>query len=141
MRVVFASMVLLLGIQSVASAGKVTVNCKTPSMMAGGANMTLTGELQIVVSPTTGMTKIKSGSYLTVTSTKLTGAKAVSTKENILVSGTLHAGSSVKIAANQEPSSNEVDDRTYSEITIDGKNSSIFELKGSQRHPLVCAEL
>lgn len=45
----------------------VTVKCATPSMMAGGESVLLQGQLDIVVSPTTGMTKVKAGSTLKLT--------------------------------------------------------------------------
>lgn len=40
----------------------VSVNCQSPSMMAGGVSASLTGTLEIIVSPTTGMTKVRPGS-------------------------------------------------------------------------------
>lgn len=45
----------------------VTVKCETPSMMAGGESVFLRGQLDIVVSATTGMTKVKAGSKLQLT--------------------------------------------------------------------------
>lgn len=42
----------------------VTVKCATPSMMAGGESAQLLGQLDIVISPTTGMTKVRAGSKL-----------------------------------------------------------------------------
>ncbi|RYZ61974.1 MAG: hypothetical protein EOP09_19285 [Proteobacteria bacterium] len=118
-----------------------TVNCQTPGMLAGGDRITLSGQLQIVVSPTTGMTKLAEGSQLTVSKTEARSGKRV--QGTIQVSGTFYAlsGSKSKIVANQEPSSDEVDDRTFSSITIDGANSSIFEINGSLNHPLECAAL
>ncbi len=129
---------VLTGLQAAASANIVTVACNTPSMMAG-TSIRMAGKLEIVVSPTTGMTKLKMGSQLTITKSMRSGAKKFSVQENIVVSGTYYStSSSVKIEANQEPSSSQVDDRTYSEITIDGKNSSIYEIKGNKNQPLVC---
>ncbi len=140
MKILFMPLVLLFGLQATASTNEVTVNCSTPSMLAGGASITLRGKLQIVTSPSTGMTKIKAGSYLTITKSKLSGAKRATLQENILVSG-IYYKSNKRIAANQEPSRSDKDDRTYSEITIDGENSSIFQIEGKQRHLLSCAGL
>lgn len=142
MKKLFVPVILLMGVQASAAVYKATevkVNCTSPAMIAGAANVNLSGNLSIVVSPTTGMTKLKEGSYLTLTKSKRSGSKVLASKENILVSGTYYAASNpIKIEANQEPSRADIDDRTYSEILIDGQNSLIRELKGNKTHPLDC---
>lgn len=136
----FMPVVLLLSVQAIASVKEVTINCATPAMLAGGASIKLTGKLKIVISPSTGMTKIKAGSFLSITKSVLSRAKRETVQENILVSGNYYESSN-KIDANQEPTRVDRDDRTYSEITIDGENSSIFQLEGNKRHLLSCARL
>ena len=43
------------------------VRCETPAQMAGGKNIKLEGNVLIVVSPTTGMTKVESGTKMRLT--------------------------------------------------------------------------
>lgn len=137
-KLVLSAIVLFAGMQASAMNKQVRVDCQTPGDMAGAPTIRLYGQLDIVVSPTTGMTKLKDGSFLTISRTQLSRARRTQVTENILVSGTYYDSSAPRIDANQEPSSPNVDDRTYSSIEINGTKSSIFEIRGSLRHPLIC---
>lgn len=140
--------VLLAGIQTFAAQKQVAVNCSSPKikMLAGGATTRLYGKLDLAMSPS-GMMKLKQDSFLTLETTKFVRGKSSIVRKNLKVSGTYYEGSSPRIAANEEPSGevdssgNEVDDRTYSDITINGKNSSLFELKSGLERALICAKV
>lgn len=111
------------------------VNCK--SSLAGGVSMSLTGQVEIVKSPTTGALKIKENSFLV--------AQEGSSVKKIKVSGTLMTYSSL-LDANEEPSNDSIDDRTYSSIKIYysdtqlSAKSSIFRIAGSKSIPLNCGK-
>jgi hypothetical protein len=59
---------------------RVSVNCATPAMLAGGESAVLKGILEIVISPSTGMTKVRTGSQLNLT---LNGERAKITVQGI----------------------------------------------------------
>lgn len=110
----------------------VTVNCATPRGMAGGVTVSLSGSLEIVVSPTTGMTKVKTGSELELTVNRETSKIMV---QGIYLSTTNHEYIDGTVDEDMSP---------FSTLLIDFKDSStsarsFIQRVNGDRLPLMCS--
>ena len=112
---IFGLLTLALSANAQDAVKTITVNCATPKMMAGGAKAVLTGEIDIVVSPTTGMTKVRTGSQLDLT---LNGQSGKVTVQGLYFDGSSKESIQGTVDEDQSP---------FSELMIifkDKKNAS-----------------